>query len=222
MFGLPKSEARLACSDNNFGGRGGSAQLDVHRIAIGRTVTTPRGTVSPPHFRHGFFRCLGGWILACLLVLPACAGTANPAAARVERVAPAGSFSADSLIVRERKIPILVFYSRPGCSWCEMVRSNYLIPLANDPAYAGRVLIREVALGREPDMLLTDFHGRTTTHNAFGKTRGIRLTPTLDFLNGQGMNLSEPIVGMRLPDFYGAQIERAIEEGITKLRGDTN
>lgn len=176
--------------------------------------------MSPPHFRHRFRRCLGAWILAWLLALPALAGNARHGQARVKQLTLAGSFAADALLVRERKIPILVFYSRPGCRWCELARNNFLLPLANNPAVANRVLIREIDLDNEFDTPLTDFGGRTTTHSAFGRTRRIRLTPTIDFLDDHGMRLVEPIVGMRLADFYGTQIERGLEESLAKLRSE--
>ncbi len=155
---------------------------------------------------------LGAWILAWLLALPAATTAAE--------LTPAGSFAADALIVREKKIPILVFYTRNDCNWCEFVRNRYLIPLARNPAAARRVLIREVGLDADFDTPLTDFGGRTTTHSAFARTRRIRLTPTLDFLDDRGNRLVDPIVGVRLPDFYGTFIDRAIDESIARLKAD--
>lgn len=147
------------------------------------------------------------WILAWLLALPGLAGAAGPT--------PASSFAADAAVARGANIPILVFYSRVGCPWCELARRDHLGPLAADPAAAARVLIREVVL--RSDTPLTDFDGRVTTHAAFAKTRGVRMVPTLEFLDAQGRPLAEPIVGVSA-DFYGALIERAIDESSAKLR----
>lgn len=168
--------------------------------------------MAPPFF-HRPVALLCAWILAWPLAWPAFA--ADPG------LTPAGSFAADALLVREKKIPILVIYSRDDCGWCEMVRNRYLIPMNKDPANADRVLIREIDLDGDFDTPLTDFTGRTTTHSAFARTRRIRLTPTLDFLDDRGARLVEPIVGVRLADFYGTFIERAIEESLAKLRAET-
>jgi thioredoxin-related protein len=138
-------------------------------------------------------------------------------AARVELVA-AGSFPADALIARERRVPILVFYTRFDCSWCDKARREFLLPLQRNPASAGRVLIREIEA--DSNTPLTDFSGRTTTHYTFARTRRVRLTPTLDFLDAGGNRLVEPIVGMRLPDYYATFIERAIDESLAKLRAE--
>jgi hypothetical protein len=83
------------------------------------------------------------------------------------------------------------------------------------------VLIREIVVGSDFDAPLTDFGGRTTTHSAFARTRRVKLTPTLDFLDDRGNRLVDPIVGVRLPDFYGTFIDRAIDESIAKLRTET-
>lgn len=168
--------------------------------------------MSPALFRRQNLVRLTVWILAWLLALPALAGGPG----QTTGIALAGSFAADGLLAQQRKIPILVFYSRAQCSWCAQARHEQLLPLANDPATAGRVLIREIAL--DSDMPLTDFSGRSTTHGAFAETRRIRTTPTLDFLDDRGNRLVEPLVGVRVPDFYGAVIERAITESLAKLR----
>lgn len=168
--------------------------------------------MSPSLFRRPHFRRLARWILAWLLALPALAGAAG--------LTPGSSFAADALIARERRIPLLVLYSRDNCSWCEMVRRNYLIPITNDPAAAQRVLIREVRIAGSATPL-TDFAGRATTHAAFAAAAHVSLAPTLDFLDDRGNRLVEPIVGVRLPDFYGAHIDRAIEEALAKFRAET-
>ena len=154
-------------------------------------------------------------ILAWLLASPALAGGSGEAATIVQ----AGSFAADGLIAQQRKIPILVFYSRPPCPWCLQARQEQLLPLAGDPAATGRVLIREIVL--DSDTPLVDFDGRSTTHAAFARAHRISLVPTLDFLDERGNRLVEPVVGVRVPDYYGAVIDRAINESLAKLRGET-
>jgi len=85
-----------------------------------------------------------------------------------------------------------------------------------DPAYANRVLLRQIDL--DSDAPLKDFAGHATTHRAYAKTQNARLTPTLMFYGPDGKQLAEPIVGFRLADFYGEYIERGIDEGLAVLR----
>lgn len=146
-------------------------------------------------------------ILAWLPLAPAWAAAPEPPLA--------ADFAADARAAAESRVPILVFYTRDGCSWCETAR-RYLRPLAGDPQ---RVLIREVAVDKTRERL-TGFDGRRTTHAAFARERSVKLTPTLDFLDARGQRLVDPLVGVSLPDFYGVFIDRAIDESLAKLRAE--
>ena len=153
---------------------------------------------------------ISAWILAWLPLAAAFAAAPE--------LPLAADFAADSQAVAERRVPILVFYTRAGCSWCELARRSYLRPLAGD---AERVMIREVRLDAGGKAPLVDFDGRRTTHAAFARARKIKLTPTLDFLDAQGRRLIEPLVGVSLPDYYGVFIDRAIDDSLAKLRTES-
>ncbi|MBI3524749.1 MAG: thioredoxin family protein [Betaproteobacteria bacterium] len=124
--------------------------------------------------------------------------------------------SADAQLLRQRRIPLLVLYSQAGCPWCERARREFLLPMANDPASPGRVLLRQIDIDR--DAPLKDFAGHATTHRAFARRQNVQFTPTLMFYGPDGKLLSESIVGFRLADFYGEFIERGIDEGLVQLR----
>ncbi|MBI3140488.1 MAG: hypothetical protein HYZ19_01325 [Rhodocyclales bacterium] len=109
---------------------------------------------------------------------------------------------------------VLVLYSQADCRWCERARREVLIPLQNDPAWQGRVLIRQVDL--DSDAPLADFAGRKTTHRRFARAEGAKVTPTLAVYGPGGARLAEPIVGFRTADFYGTYVERALEEALAK------
>jgi thioredoxin-related protein len=131
---------------------------------------------------------------------------------------PALDLAADARQMREQKVPMLVLYSRSGCDWCDRARRDVLEPMAADPATAGRVLIRQVDIDRRA--AVADFSGKASNHRDFARGRKIRLTPTVEVLGPDGESLAEAIVGVRLPDFYGTYIERAIDAGLGRLRGD--
>lgn len=160
------------------------------------------------HFRA----LICAWILAWLPLAPALAAAPELPAAT--------DFAADARTAAERRVPILVFYTRAGCSWCEMVRRSHLKPLAGDAQAGDRVLIREVAVDK-PRQRLTGFDGNKTTHAAFARDRRVKLTPTLDFLDAEGRRLVEPLIGVTLPDFYGVFIDRAIDESLAKLHAES-
>jgi hypothetical protein len=132
---------------------------------------------------------------------------------------PAQDLAADARQMREQKLPMLVLYSRDGCGWCERARVHYLDPMARDPATAGRVLIRQIDVDRRT--AIADFSGKAGTHKDFARGRQIRLTPTIELLGPDGETLAEAIVGVRLPDFYGTYIDRAVDTARDRLREKT-
>jgi len=132
---------------------------------------------------------------------------------------PAQDLAADARRMREQKLPMLVLYSRAGCDWCERARRDYLEPLAADPATAGRVLIRQIDIDRRT--AIADFSGKASNHKDFARNRKVRLTPTIELLGPDGETLAEAIVGVRLPDFYGTYIDRAVDTARDRLREKT-
>lgn len=149
---------------------------------------------------------IGALILACL---PSAAGAAAELQAAARLDAEARAAAADGG-------PLIVLYSRADCSFCQTIKRNHLAPLAADPRFAGRVLVREI--GQDRDTTLTDFKGRTTTHAAFAAAENIRLVPVVAFYGPGGRILHEPIVGARLPDFYQSYLETAVEQSRRQLK----
>jgi thioredoxin-related protein len=150
-------------------------------------------------------RLFSAWILAWLAIGSAAAGPV-PAAA---------DLAADARILRERQVPMMMLYSRSNCGWCEKVRQLYLASIAADPK--AEVVLRQIDLDR--DTPLVDFSGRRTSHRQFAQAHKVKLAPTLMFFGPDGGQLVEAIVGYRLPDFYGAHIDDAIEDSRNRLRG---
>ena len=165
-----------------------------------------------------YVRCLAGarqplrrmplW-LGILAWLPGAAGAAGLTAAM--------DLARDGRDLRPRKLAMLVLYSQADCKWCEQVRRDFLVPMQQDPAYRDKVVLRQIDL--DSDAALTDFAGRKITHHEFAQAERAYVTPTVIVYGPDGARLAEPIVGLRIPDFYGAYLDRAIDDGLAKLRG---
>lgn len=147
------------------------------------------------------------WILAWLAAAAAAAG---------QGLTGADDLARDGRELRSRKLPMLVLYSQADCAWCERARRDFLVPMQQDPAYRDKVILRQIDL--DSDAVLTDFSGHKTTQREFARAEHARVTPTVIFYGPDGAKLADPIVGMRIPDFYGAYLERALDEGLAKLR----
>jgi thioredoxin-related protein len=145
-------------------------------------------------------------LLAGLSTEPAQAGT----------VPIASDLQEDASTSRAANLPILLIYTAKHCHYCDEVKAGVFNPIAADPAYRERMLLREVRI--DSDIRLVGFNGDVTSHRSFATDRGITIVPTLEFLDGAGLQVSRPLVGVSIPDYYGAYVDNGIEQAIRNLR----
>jgi thioredoxin-related protein len=115
---------------------------------------------------------------------------------------------ADGVEAERHGTPLILFFSLPNCSYCLVVRRNYLAPLArtNTPRY----IIREIVL--QGPRKLTGFDGEVTTHAEVAKFFGARVGPTVMFLDRRGRALAAPLVGGETAGMYGAYLEGRLND----------
>lgn len=116
--------------------------------------------------------------------------------------------------LRRDRVPLLLFFSTPGCPYCVEVRRNYLAPRARDPS-AG-VLIREVDIVGQRSFLDTD--GQLITEARFAARFGARVVPVVLLVDADLTPLGDPLVGLGAAGFYESYLANAIEAATAKLR----
>ena len=118
--------------------------------------------------------------------------------------------------VRER-VPILLFFDRGDCPYCERALREYLVPMSHDEKWRERAIYRQIEVDRE--LPLTDFDETRTTHRTFAARYRVSLTPTVMIVDGRGQKIGDALIGLMTPDFYAAYLENAVTAGIKQLRG---
>ena len=101
--------------------------------------------------------------------------------------------------------PLVLLISLPGCVYCELVRRSYLLPLLSESGLQAWQL--DVSNRSSP---LMGFDGKPTTAAAQANAWKATFTPTVVFLGSQGQELAERLVGIAVPDFYGAYLEQRL------------
>ncbi|MCX8116282.1 MAG: hypothetical protein N3D71_14645, partial [Burkholderiaceae bacterium] len=109
--------------------------------------------------------------------------------------------------VRRERVPLLLFFSTPGCPYCIEVRRNYLAPRARD-ARAG-VLIREVDIVSQRSFI--DADGKPITEARFAARFGARVVPVVLLVDANLTPLGDPLIGLDGAGFYEAYLANAIE-----------
>ena len=101
--------------------------------------------------------------------------------------------------------PLVVLISLPGCVYCELVRRSYLLPgRLNDGLQAWQLNVND---NHAP---LTGFDRKPTTAALQARAWKATFTPTVLFIGSQGQELAERLVGIAVPDFYGAYLEQRL------------
>ena len=124
--------------------------------------------------------------------------------------------ASESQAAQARQMPVLVLFMSPHCPYCDRVLKEFLLPMQRNPEYGTKVVMRQVAI--DSNARLLDFNGRATTHAQFAAQNRVKLVPTIKMFDARGRELTEPLVGLLTPDFYGSYLDQAIEEALAKVR----
>ena len=145
---------------------------------------------------------------------PGEAGSGKPVARKAQLPA-AQDLAADAAASGKGRLPILLFFDRDDCPYCERALREYVVPYSREE-WKGRAIFRTVDIDRT--LPARDFDGTITTHKAIAARYGVVFSPTILVVDGRGRKLAEPIVGLTTLDFYGAYVQDALAAGARKLR----
>lgn len=129
------------------------------------------------------------------------AETALPRPASLPQAAQTAAAQGDALV-------LLVSMAR--CPYCEQVRRSYLLPMAAQGA-----AVFQIDIGSHRS--LVDFDGTTRSHDAVTRARQARFAPTVLFLDPQGREIAERLIGAGLADFYGGLLEQRLQTARARL-----
>jgi thioredoxin-related protein len=113
-------------------------------------------------------------------------------------------------------IPIIVFVSRDACPYCRSLRDKILVPMLVAGKFEQRAILLELSLDRVNP--LTGFENNQITAKAFAQFYRAEITPTLLFLNSEGLEISKRIVGISNLELYGFYLQKSIDEAMLAIR----
>ncbi|WP_246179442.1 thioredoxin [Pandoraea aquatica] len=133
-------------------------------------------------------------------------------AAKQQAAVPlATDFAAHARRAAALDAPLIVLVSLRDCVYCGPIRQRELAPLVR----SGKYEVREI--GMDSTTPVRDFDGTTTTGVAWARAHGVKVSPTVLFLDTSGHPVADPLIGAGLPDFYGAYLDDAIARGRARL-----
>jgi hypothetical protein len=114
------------------------------------------------------------------------------------------NWQADSALAERARRPLILFFTLPGCRFCEDVRRRYMAPLVRDGD-----IVREVVL--DSARPVTGFAG-AATHQAVASQLGVRFAPVVLLVDARGKPLAEPVVGGDVAGLYGGYLDNAFDQ----------
>lgn len=115
----------------------------------------------------------------------------------------------DLAAMQAEKIPMLLFVHASYCGFCHEVDQQFIRPLAKDPAYRGRLIIRRVEI--DADGTILDAKGQKETNAHFARRLDVRLVPVVAFFDPEGHEVGARIKGVTVPDFYPYYLDEGIK-----------
>jgi len=117
--------------------------------------------------------------------------------------------------VRTEHLPILLMYSAVDCEYCEQLEANVLRPMMISGELSKKVIFRKIEVD---DMAsIKDFQGKSIDPEKFAFSKGVMVTPTLQFVDGKGDELVPKIVGYQGSELFNAYLDSAISGSREKL-----
>ncbi len=132
------------------------------------------------------------------------------------RVQEVGDFSTLGRQADRQRMPILLMFAADFCTYCERLEEDFLKPMLRSGDYVDKVLIRKFHIDGHDRV--NDFSGKAIDPVEMAERYAVSVTPTVVFIDGDGVELAPKRVGLTTPDFYGGYLDDAIDQAVDILR----
>ena len=156
---------------------------------------------------HRFTR---SWSRLAVVLLAVTAGAGYAASDQADGMIRAVDLRHEARLARERNLVLMIEFSSEYCAYCRKLESLFLLPMQRNADYDEKVLIRAVSLDSYETVI--DFDGNSIDTREFASRYDVSLTPTLVFVDSEGVEVSDKLVGIWSEDYYGWFIDDRIAQ----------
>ena len=153
-----------------------------------------------------------------MVLLAACAAGSG-AAAQHTGLPAAQDLAKDGRDADLRRVPVVILFSLPDCSYCETVRRNYLLPLAREGEPGRRPIVRETDLASAAP--LQGFDQKASSGKALAARYRIQVAPSVAVVDGRGKLLAPVLEGGDVSGMYGAYLDDTLADARRALAEST-
>lgn len=156
-----------------------------------------------PLYKPAVFGCALLWLLAGSLQAEV-------------RVPVAQDLQQEGHQAQSRQLPIMLTFSADDCNYCELLEEDFLQPILLSGEYGDRVIIRKLIL--DDGSSVSDFSGRDIEATQLSDQYRVFVTPTILFVDGEGRELAERMVGINTPEMFGGYLDTCIDTARASIR----
>ncbi len=118
---------------------------------------------------------------------------------------------------RKARRVLVVLVSQSDCPYCHLLKEEVLLPMVKGGDFADEILLGELFI--DEGETVVDFRGRRRPAADFAHDYEVYVTPTLLFLDADGRELADKMVGVNTVEMYFYYLSEAIREAVARLRG---
>ena len=124
-------------------------------------------------------------------------------------------FQKIGLEMKEKSLGLVLMLHAEFCPYCALMENDILSPMVKSGDYDKKVLIRKLQIDEARD--IKDFSGKVVEPSDLSGRYGATLTPTLVFLDYQGNQVIDNMVGINTVELFGAYLDIEIDKLVAKL-----
>jgi len=128
----------------------------------------------------------------------------------------ARNLQTDGQLAHDKQLPILLAFSAEECSYCELLEEEFLQPMLLGGEYRDKIIIRKLVLDNGSQ--LTDFSGQQVDASLLSDRYRVYVTPTMLFIDENGTELAERMVGINTLELFGGYLDDCIETAWLMIR----
>ena len=131
------------------------------------------------------------------------------------KIPVARDFERDGAKGRHSKAVILLYFSAPDCRFCMKLEEAVLKPMLRSGDYDKQVLLRKIDW--RSSAMVNDFLGQRISLHMLAERYGVKVTPTLVFVDANGRELVPRILGFQSADFFWHYLDQRIDQSHLKM-----
>ena len=141
----------------------------------------------------------------------------STAALQAEVAVPlATDLHSDARFAQRKQLPMLLAFTANHCGYCNLLEEDFLQPMLLSGEYRDKIIMRKLVL--DDGSRLRDFSGQKIDATRLSDRYRVYVTPTILFVDGNGKEIAERMVGINTPEMFGGYLDDCIETAWLMLR----